>query len=341
MPDHSVLILHNAPPADALESEKGVLAEVAAVAGALGELRIPHRIAGVAESAALAGVLAAAPEAVVFNLVEGFPGDPAAANAVPDLCRAAGKECTGNSTAALALALDKARAKAALQAAGLPCPGGVQILPGEAVPHGLLPRGTVILKPAATDASEGIDEDGVLDSADSARLEAVLRRLHAQFRQPVLVEPFIDGRELNVAAFEQAGELRVLPLAEIEFAEFAPGKPRIVGYRAKWDEGSFECRNTRRVIPAPLPEAAAARLRALVRAAWRACGLRDYARVDFRLDAAGEPFILEVNPNPDIAPDAGFAAALAAGGVPFREFVEMMVANARGRLATATAAARP
>ncbi|MFA4943582.1 MAG: hypothetical protein WC789_02645 [Lentisphaeria bacterium] len=199
----------------------------------------------------------------------------------------------------------------------------------------------MILKPAATDASEGIDEDGVLDSADSARLEAVLRRLHAQFRQPVLVEPFIDGRELNVAAFEQAGELRVLPLAEIEFAEFAPGKPRIVGYRAKWDEGSFECRNTRRVIPAPLPEAAAARLRALVRAAWRACGLRDYARVDFRLDAAGEPFILEVNPNPDIAPDAGFAAALAAGGVPFREFVEMMVANARGRLATATAAARP
>ena len=330
--DYSVLILYNEPALGAGESEAGVLAEVAAIREALAGRGARARATGLRRLEDLALVLRDAPEPVVFNLVEGFPGRPEDANLVPAVCLAFGKGCTGNTTNGLTLGLDKGAAKAVLTQAGVPCPGGVIIAPGEPLSAGRLPAGRVIVKPLGTDASEGIEEDGVMDAAETARLEAAVRRLHAQFGQPVLVEPFVGERELNVSVIQDGGELRVLPIAEIDFSAFAAGKPRIVGYAAKWLPDSFEFNHTPRVIPAPLPEPVAERIRDCARRAWHACGMQDYGRVDFRLTNAGEPFILEVNPNPDIAPDAGFAAALTAAGIPFAAFVERMVLNAALRL---------
>lgn len=331
--DYSVLIVYNQPAPGAPESETGVLVEVEAVAAALDRLGVRHRKAGLRRLEDLAGVLAVTQEPVVFNLVEGFPGRPADANLVPAICQGFGKGCTGNSTAALTLGLDKWTSKGILANAGLPCPGGVVIPPGAPIPFDRLPQGTVIVKPMATDASEGIEEDGVMDAAATARLEAAVRRLHEQFRHPVLVEPFVGERELNVSVIRTAaGGVQVLPLAEIDFSAFANGKPRLVGYAAKWLPESFEYNHTPRVIPAPLPDVVAEAVRRCARDAWDALGLQDYARVDFRLAADGSPFILEANPNPDISPDAGFAAALEAAGIPYERFVGAMVENAVERL---------
>ncbi|HUS90792.1 MAG TPA: GNAT family N-acetyltransferase [Phycisphaerae bacterium] len=329
----SAIVLYNAPAEAAaggyaLESEAGVLAEVEAVAAALKKLRVPHRIAGVRCLGDVPAAVLAGDERVVFNLVEGFDRRSEEANWVPAACRALGRGVTGNGSECLAIALDKWRSKVLLQAAGLPVPAAVRVAPGGRVRRGELPPGPYIVKPASADASEGIHADRSIVARAGAALDRAVSAIHRQFAQAALVEQFIAGRELNVSLLEQDGEVRVVAIAEIDFSAFAPGKPRIVDYAAKWLAGSFEYHNTPRVLPAPLDRRTAARVAELAVAAWEALGCADYVRVDFRLDEAHRPFVIEVNPNPDIAPDAGFAAALAHAGIRYEQFVRNSLANA-------------
>jgi D-alanine-D-alanine ligase len=346
-----VLVLHNVPRPGTggrtfAESDAGVLAEVRAVTEALRKLNIPYRVAGVRELSDLPRVLRPAREGVVFNLVESLSGGPADALLVPALCRAMGKACTGGDTPSLLLAQDKWLTKSALSAHGLPCPRGMLVAvdappptkarrksgvaaPGPRSKSGL-PPGRLIVKPVSADASEGIDAASVVPGPGAA-LERAVRRVHRRFGQAALVEQFVEGRELNVSLLQRGRDVHVLPLAEIDFSAFAPGRLRIVDYAAKWLRHTFEYRNTNRIIPVPVGGAVARRVRGLALAAWHALGCRDYVRVDFRLDEKGRAFILEVNPNPDISPDAGFAAALAAGGIAFEEFIRIVVGNAEPR----------
>jgi len=336
--DYSVLVLFNLPksvagaPEPGHESEVGVLAEVAAVSQALGKLNIQCRTAGIRTLRDLPELLMKAPETLVFNLVEGFQVRPEEASLVPAVCQAFAKGCTGGNTPALTMALNKWQAKGILTQAGLPCPAGTVVLPGQPVLRAAVPAGRVIVKPTASDASEGIDEHCVLDGADLPRIEEAVQRLHRQFGQPVLIEPFVGHRELNVSILQRGEDLQVLPLAEIDFSAFQVEKPRIVGYRAKWIAESFEYNNTPRIIPAPLPDEQAEKVREYARRAWQALGCHDCVRVDFRLTEEGEPIILEVNPNPDVSPGAGFAAALEAAQIPYEDFVAAVLSNALDRL---------
>ncbi|MEI7437389.1 MAG: GNAT family N-acetyltransferase [bacterium] len=335
----SVLLLSNRPghatAGDGLESEAGVLDEVRAVASALERSGLTCACADAATLDELPAVLAAHPDAVVFNLIEGFQRHPEQAALAPAVCEAHGRGCTGNDAACQALALDKWRAKAVLRAAGLPVPDARLVPPGGRLTPRDTPRLPVIVKPAATDASEGIHADSVIRRPGRA-LAAAIARVHHRFQQPALVESFVGERELNVSVIQRGRRVDVLPIAEIEFRGFGPTRPQIVDYAAKWDTASFEYRNTVRVIPARLPARVAAETRRLARAAWDALGCRDYARVDFRLGADGKLFILEVNPNPDIGPESGFAAALRAARIPFTAFVRSQVANAAARRAAAS-----
>jgi D-alanine-D-alanine ligase len=329
--DPEVLILHASPPAPGspgwLESDAGVMAEVAAVAAALDSLGLPHRAAGAAGLAEVPALLSAASEPAVFNLVESFAGAPGDADLVPALCRAFGKAVTGSGSSCLAAALDKRQAKALLAVAGLPTPPAVAVEVGERLPRTGLFRGPYIVKPALADASEGITAQSVI-ARPGAALERAVRRIHKEFGQAALVERYVEGREINVSVLDRGGKPGVLPLAEIDFSAFPKGRPRIVDYEAKWVPESFGYRHTPRVIPAPVSVAQAAALRRLALGAWRALGCRDYARIDFRLDRRGRPLILEVNPNPDLSPDAGFAAALAAAGISFEAFVRAVIESA-------------
>lgn len=331
----SVLILHNEPKPSGrggayVESEAGVLAEVQAVSQALRKLDVPHRTVGVRRFEDLPAVLAAADEPVVFNLVEGFWSDSCQEILVPTVVASFGKACTGNDSQALLLTLDKWECKTLLAAAGLPTPKGLIVRPGQSVPAKGLFEGPYIVKPVSTDASEGIDKASIVQKRGKALTEAV-KRIHDRMSQPALIEQYVEGRELNVSVISRKGEMEVLPLAEIDFSAFEEGRPRIVGYEAKWLEDSFEFNHTPRIIPAPLPKRLAEEVRELAAAACRVLHCFEYCRVDFRLNEANRPYVLEVNANPDISPDAGFAAALDAGGVAYHAFVKLVVENAVAR----------
>ncbi|HPC94386.1 MAG TPA: GNAT family N-acetyltransferase [Sedimentisphaerales bacterium] len=345
MPRGSLLILYNEPAAAKAggfqESEAGVLAEVAAVVEACRRLRRPCRAVGVQNYEQLPEVLAGADEPVVFNLVEGFAVEPERANFVPAVCAAFGKACTGNSATGLLLSLNKWQSKVLLEGAGLPVPRGriVPVGAARAKAHPMGWPGPYIVKPVEADASEGIDAASVVPDAGRT-LKQAIARVHERFRQPALVEQYIEGRELNVSVIWRGDEPEVLPLAEIDFGAFDENRPRIVGYEAKWLANTFEYHHTPRMIPAPLPAKVAHRVRELAVAACRCLDCRDYCRVDMRLDQALEPYILEVNANPDVSPDAGFAAALEAAEIAYHEFVRIAINNAVSRLARPKARSR-
>ncbi len=326
----SVLLIFNAPQTGA-ESECGILAEVAAVESALETLHVPFVTAGLKSLRDLPALLITYPARLIVNLVEGFPDRAEDANLVPAVCRAFGRSVTGNDTGALEIALDKVVAKAILAAAGLPVPVGRAISPGQAISPDAFAPGVYIVKPVRCDGSEGIDARSVV-SWPGPDVEKAVRRIHDQFHQPAVVETFCGTREFNVSLLQTGNDVRCMPVAEIEFKGFGPDRPPIVSYEAKWHPDSFEYKHTTRVLPARLSDAEAARLCELSKEAWAALGCRDYARVDLRMDTNGTMTVIEVNPNPDISPDAGFAMALEAGGLSFADFVETILRNALFRM---------
>jgi D-alanine-D-alanine ligase len=185
----------------------------------------------------------------------------------------------------------------------------------------------VILKPEAEDASLGIDQSSVAGTAE-AIVEGVAR-LRVSHGRDVLIEAYLPGREFNVGILESP-EPEALPIAEILY-DVPDGSWPILTYAAKWDEGSPEDLASRPRCPAEVDPDLARLLGSLAVEAFRATGCRDYARVDFRLDADGSPMILEVNPNPDIGPRAGWARALRASGRDYEATLAGLARQARGR----------
>ena len=264
------------------------------------------------------------PDALV-NLCEGYFGRPQWESNVAGIFELLGLTFTGNGAKTLALCQDKFKAKAVLKASGLPTAPAQLMLKGD---EPLELRFPLIVKPNAEDASLGVYPESVV--RDEAALRRQVRRCLDNYKQPVLVEAFIDGREFNVSVMEN-GEARALPVSEIDYSAMPKDMPRILGYDAKWFEDHPLYQKTPPVCPAPVDDGTRARLQGLAEAAFRAMGCRDYARVDFRMDAKGRPFILEVNPNPDISTNAGYARALKAAGLEYAAFWGAMVANALKR----------
>jgi D-alanine-D-alanine ligase len=169
------------------------------------------------------------------------------------------------------------------------------------------------VKLAHEDASLGITEANVV--RDAAALRARTRDLLREFDQPVLAERYVDGREINVTLLGNGDTTRILPLHEIDFAAMPADRPRIVSYAAKWEEGHVDYAGTKPVPMAASSSELVAAIERVALAAFRAVELRDYGRVDLRVDAAGTPWVIDVNPNPDISPDSGVTRAAAAAGM--------------------------
>ena len=168
--------------------------------------------------------------------------------------------------------------------------------------------------------------------ADKKAMRARVAWVVEHYRQPALVEEFIDGREFNVSILGGGDGARALPLAEIDFSALPAGFPRVVTYEGKWDETSPEYRGTEPVAADAVEPTLADAVRRTALAAYRALGLRDYGRVDLRVDARRGPLVIDVNPNPDISPGAGLARAAARGGLDYgRLILEILEAAAARR----------
>lgn len=303
---------------DASPDELGVLDAVQAVAGALGELG--HTAVPVAVTRRVAdwvAQLSGSGAELVFNLCEGVGGSSALEVHAAAVVELLGLPMTGNRAETLALARRKDRVNALMAAAGLPVPAWTYAdrLNGW---H----RFPAIVKPAAEDASVGISQASI--AADDARLRALV---NSSRHRPLLVQEFLSGRELNVGIV--AGQ--VLPVAEIVFTPLAgvtDGGWPLVSYDAKWDEGSAEDRATTPRCPADLDEARAREARELALAAWSVVEGHGYGRVDLRADTAGRLHVLEVNPNPDLAPGAGLNRMAAAHGWSYTELIRHIVEEA-------------
>jgi D-alanine-D-alanine ligase len=180
----------------------------------------------------------------------------------------------------------------------------------------------LIAKPVREDGSVGIASRSVVH--DEKALREVAAEVIRTFRQPCLVEQYIEGRELNVAllGFPTA---RVLPLSEIDFSLLPSGIPRIVSYEAKWASDSPEYHGTQPVLHPAMAPHVAARVRRVALDAFRALGLRDYGRVDGRLSDGGVPYVIDVNPNCDLSPTAGMARAAAAVGIDYGALLRLIV----------------
>jgi D-alanine-D-alanine ligase len=322
-----IVIAHNPVSSEDDPSTSDVLAQVDLVAAGLDALGLPHRTVAVPDRRPWLHLVPGPGEAV-FNLMEAPPGRPAALLDAAAALELMGAPFTGSAPGALWLTTDKLATRAVLAAEGLPvAPGGRLDVDDPA----LLERipGPWILKPACEDASLGLEGDPVCATRAAALARA--RELAARFPgQAVLAETFLPGRELNVSLLARDGGAEALPIAEIVYEDFPEGMSRVLGYDAKWREDSFACTHTVRRFPGAADAALLGRARELALAAWRLFGLRGYARVDLRLDAQGEPRILEVNANPCLAADAGFMAAAAQAGLSAAEVVRRILEDAVG-----------
>ncbi len=280
---------------------------------------------------ALDRLLTPRPDAV-FNLVEALGGDGRLGHLVPGVLEHLGIPFTGASAATLFATTLKPMTKALLRGAGLPTPDWIAP-DGTAWHSDAFDR--MIVKAAAEDASLGIDSGSVVPAASAA---AEVARRAARHGGDWFAEAYIDGREFNVGLLEDESGPRVLPIAEILFVDYPEDRPRIVDYEAKWIEDSFAYNNTPRQFDLPPTDAPLlAELGELARRAFTLFGLRGYGRVDFRVDAEGRPWILEINANPGLSPDAGFAAAATRAGLAMDDVVRQIVHIASRKEAQAAA----
>jgi len=315
-----IALLHDAAAAAGRPDSSDTIVEAQALAEALATrgydpLMLPVGL----DLAALERSLRELEPQAVFNLVESLEGQGRLLHLPAALLESLGVPFTGCSAHALGTTSNKRVAKRLLRQADIATPADLGASADD---------GPWIVKSVYEHASLGIDDSSVVRGAAAAA--RVLEARRTEFGGEWFAERFVPGRELNVGIIAAASGPRVLPAAELRFEGFPAGKPAIVGYAAKWDVDSFEYRSTVRSF-AVEPDLAA-RAQRLALACWELFMLDGYARVDFRVDSSGMLFVLEINANPCLSPDAGFAAALDAAGIELADAVDWLVADARRRV---------
>lgn len=318
-----VLVLHSDVAPDAPPDEQDTLMAAGAISEALDSRGHRASLAPfVFDLETLRSVIAEHRPDVVFNMVEAIFRHCELASIVPTLLEQLNVPYTGCGSAPMAMAGDKLLAKKFLRLSGLPTPDWDEP-PFDNVHEDI----RYIVKSATEDASLGLDSGAVVTGRDAIRRRVDLSRREHGGRW--FAEAYIEGREFNISVLEENGEPRVLPIPEMVFHNWEANRPRIVGYDAKWSEDSPDYNQTIRRFHSEADDPALyRRLTDLSAAAWRLFRLKGFARVDFRVNENGEPFILELNPNPCLEPGSGFAAAAEAAGMEYAEATERILAAA-------------
>lgn len=332
-----VAVIHNALGEDSAPDEQDVLAQADAVTQSL--QRLGHETVGLNCDLNLAAIRDRLREVrpdLVFNLVESLAGTGRLLHLFPSLLDAMAQPYTGACAEALFLTSNKTVAKNRLHAAGVPTP--VWVGPCSGNRSCTLPDSNHwplrwIIKSVWEHASIGLDDAAFLEGADTPHLNGLLSKRAPSLGGACFAEAFIEGREFNLSVLDGPDGPTVLPPAEIIFEGYGENQPRIVDYRAKWDPASYEYHHTPRRFDFEAEESPLLdRLESLALQCWHLFDLGGYARVDFRVDLDNQPWVLEINANPCLSPDAGFAAALAQAGLTFDDAVARIVAASGGRI---------
>ena len=298
----------------------GVLDAVEAVHRALLELDFDvTRVPLVPPPARARGKLRSLHTDLVFNLFEGFCGYPETEALVPEILSQMGMPFTGCTGSMLRLALDKAKVKVVLKAAGIQTPD-FQLLNPQIL-HMFRLGYPCMVKPRGEDASHGLSPGSVVD--DFAALERQIALVSNCYGGGALVEEFIDGREFNATVLGNS-ECTVLPVSQIDYS-LPSGMPRILTFAAKWEPDSLYFHGTRAVCPADVEAEDRKRITETARAAFKLLGGKGYARIDMRMSEDRQLNVIEVNPNPDISPGSGAVRQAEAAGMTYTQFIEKIV----------------
>jgi len=318
-----IVVLHEEVSASARPDELDVLVQARYVADHLTALgHAVETIAfGLRMDAFIERITRAKPDCV-FNLVESLNGHGRLIHIAPAVLDTLKIPYTGASAETMFVTSNKLLGKTVLRGAGIPTAawytGKAPIARAIDGKGEQFQPGRYIIKSVWEHASVGLGDDAVAHYDNLRDLLREIPRRAPSLGGEAFAEQYIHGREFNIAllARVESPEPQVLPHAEILFEGYDAGRPLIVDYRAKWDEASYEYNHTpRRFEFSASDQPLLDKLTDICLQCWRVLNLRGYARVDFRVDEMGRPFVLEVNANPCLSPDAGFAAALAQAAV--------------------------
>jgi D-alanine-D-alanine ligase len=325
------LILHDAVAEGADADQLDTLEQVRTVARSLTALGYRVTVQSLDLDLTVLDRLTARPPHLVFNLVESLGGSGRLIHLVPAVMEDRGIPFTGCGAEAQYLTSNKPLAKRIMAAAGIATPEWAT-RPGPKCEA----RVRYIVKSTWEHASIGLSRESIITGNLAA---GRLRRLDPDGRGDWFAERYIEGREFNISVLDGPRGPEVLPMPEMLFVDYPADRPRIVDYEAKWDPDSFAYHHTvRSFSKRPEDKALKGRLLAIARQCWQTFGLSGYARIDFRVDAAGRPWVLEVNANPCLSPDAGFLAAAAEVGYgPDQVIARICGAVPRGAPAEAAA----
>lgn len=264
---------------------------------------------------------------VIFNFVEIYKDNSRLEMNVVGMYELMGIPYTGAPALSLANCQNKILAKRLLSTNGIRIPKFFIVNEkSEKYLHKL--KYPLLVKPPFEDASVGIENESIVSS--SKQLTERINYILKQFSSPVLVEEFIEGRELNVAVMGDR-RLRVLPISEIDFSEMPDHLHNIVSYQAKWDPMHESYHKTIPICPAQLPKKIEVRAKEIAFKAFKVMGCRDYARVDIRLSKENKLYVLEVNPNPDLTEGAGFMRSAEHAGLTYGQALKRIVRYALSR----------
>jgi D-alanine-D-alanine ligase len=258
---------------------------------------------------------------LVFNLAESFAGRDTADYCIAAYLELVGKRITGSGSHGLLFAQDKGVAKKILEFHGVHTPVFARSYRGRLdFSHDL--EFPVIVKPAREDGSIGIEFNAVVSSI--RELMERIDWLHANFDSPVLIEEYVEGREMYVGVIGN-DKPAALPVIELDLSKLPEGTPRIAGAEVKWGKGTRAYRDTKSAVAEDLPEETVAGLHQTAIAVFQALELRDYARIDMRLRPDGRVAVIEANPNPWLASKAEFALAARKSGRSYTQLIGEIV----------------
>jgi D-alanine-D-alanine ligase len=304
--------------------KKEVEEEVAEALVKLGHEPVMHEVDGTTRSLL---ALAKVDCDLVFNLCESFADDDTADFKIAAFLELLKKKYTGAGTHGLLLAQDKAIAKKIFAFHGVHTPVFAKSYRGRLdFSHDL--QFPVIVKPAREDGSIGIEFSAVVSS-----IKELMERmdwLHQHFDSPVLIEEYIEGREMYVGIIGNA-KPEALPIIELDLSKLPEGMPRIAGAEVKWGKGTKAYRDTKSAVAEGLPDETVFALQQAAIAAYQALELRDYGRIDMRLTDDGRVHVIEANPNPWLSSRAEFPMAARKSGRSYTELVGEIVELAMRR----------